>query len=164
MKNEINICSIKRESIVDGYGFRYVIFTQGCKHHCKGCFNPDTHSFDTKKLVDTNELLKEIKDNHMIDGVTLSGGDPFEQSKNLIDFVQKIKKENLTIWAYTGYTFEELLIDFEKYRLLKEIDILVDGKFDINLKDETLVFRGSRNQRVIDVQKALQHNQIVLFK
>lgn len=160
----VNICSIKKESIVDGYGFRYVIFTQGCRHNCKGCFNTSTHTFNTGKNMSLSQALQEIKENKLIDGITLSGGDPFEQSEKLVEFARTVKKENLTIWAYTGYTFEELLMDFNKYKLLKEVDVLVDGKFDISLKDETLVFRGSTNQRIIDVQKSLYQNKIILQK
>ena len=159
----IRIHDIISESIVDGPGFRYVIFSQGCKHHCKECFNPSTHDFKGGYLKDIDEILNEIKSNEeLLRGVTFSGGDPFEQTKEFTELAKRIRQlnNNLDIWSYTGYTFEQIIKDPDKLNLLKQLDVLVDGRFDINLKDETLFFRGSSNQRIIDVQKSLKNNVI----
>lgn len=124
----LRISGIERESIVDGDGIRYVIFTQGCPHHCPGCHNPQTHSFDAGKLISVNELLADIsKRKDYIDGITLSGGEPFCQSDQCSVIAEQARKMGLTVWCYTGYLFEELY--GRNDRLLNHIDILVDGPF-----------------------------------
>lgn len=149
----IRIAGIEEESIVDGPGIRLVIFTQGCKHNCIDCHNPETHSFQGGDLIDINQIIQMIKENPLLDGITLSGGEPFEQAYECSLLAKKVRGLGLNIVTYSGYTFEELL-KAEKFRsLLLETDLLVDGRFEINKKSTLLPFRGSTNQRIIDVKK-----------
>ncbi len=154
------------ESIVDGPGLRYTIYVQGCPHHCEGCHNPQTHDFSGGHDVDTDDILNEILENPLLDGVTFSGGEPFCQAKALSELGNKIKQHGLGLMAYTGYTIEYLLSnsnDENAYLpLLKEIDYLVDGKFVLSLKSYEAKFRGSTNQRIIDVRKSLDTNEVVI--
>ena len=158
--NELRVAGIIKESIADGPGIRYVIFVQGCKHNCEGCHNPQTHSFAGGSLIDTNTIIKEIKRNPLLDGVTFTGGEPFEQAAVLADLGQQIRKMGLNIITYTGYTFEYILEhmkDIEGWgELLNITDILVDGRFEIEKLNLMLKFRGSENQRVLDVKKSLE--------
>ena len=155
---KIRIAGIEEESIVDGPGIRLVVFTQGCKHNCKGCHNPESHSFEGGKLVDIEEILQEIKSNPLLDGLTLSGGDPFEQWQASSELAKSVKKLGLNVVTYTGYTFEEILKDQGFKELLLQTDILIDGKYEIEEKSLLLQFRGSKNQRIIDVKKFLGSN------
>ena len=164
MAYELRICGIEPESIVDGKGFRYVIFTQGCPHQCPGCHNPQSHDFDAGRLANIEQLFQEICENPLLKGVTFSGGEPFCQPKPLVELAKLIHTKNLDITTFTGYTYEALL---EKHdpdidALLKETDVLIDGPFLENQKDLTLVFRGSRNQRVIDLNKTSDSGCLVL--
>lgn len=159
----LRISGIERESIVDGDGIRYVIFTQGCPHHCPGCHNPQTHSFDAGKLINTDELLADIsKRKDYIDGITLSGGEPFCQSGQCSVIAEQARKMGLTVWCYTGYLFEELY--GRNDRLLNHIDILVDGPFIQQKRSLALQFRGSTNQRLIDIPASLEAGVAVLRK
>ena len=127
---KIRLYGTVNDSIVDGPSLRYVIFTQGCLHHCPGCHNPDSHAIDGGYIEDTEQCLLEIDQNPLLDGVTLSGGEPFLQATALIHFVQKVKKRHLHVMIYSGYTFEEILeLGDEENRLLSLCDTLVDGKF-----------------------------------
>ncbi len=156
----IKLSGIEPESIVDGPGFRFVVFTQGCRHNCKGCHNPQTHDPEGGYWEDTDNLILQIKKNPLLKGVTLSGGEPFDQAEALCDFVSQIKACGYDIFAYSGYTFEQLIEGAESrpawLELLKVCDTLVDGRFEIEQKSLELVFRGSRNQRIIDVAKSLE--------
>ncbi|MBQ3422068.1 MAG: anaerobic ribonucleoside-triphosphate reductase activating protein [Romboutsia sp.] len=147
------------DSIVDGPGLRTVIWTQGCPHKCKGCHNPQTHDYNGGELIDIFEIIEQIKNVKLQKGVTISGGEPFIQVESLIEIVKEIKNNtNLDIWVYSGYTFEQLISNVNKNKnieFLNYIDVLVDGKFEEDKKDINLQFRGSSNQRVIDVQKTL---------
>ncbi|HEY8362091.1 MAG TPA: anaerobic ribonucleoside-triphosphate reductase activating protein [Tissierellaceae bacterium] len=154
---KLRIAGIVEESIVDGPGIRLVVFTQGCKHNCVGCHNPETHSFTGGKLVDIDSIVEMVKSNPLLDGITLSGGEPFEQVKECTYLAKKIKELGLSVVTYTGYTFEEILKDERLRELLLYTDILIDGKFDITKKSLDLQFRGSSNQRIIDVKKYLGH-------
>jgi len=146
---------------VDGEGIRYVIFTQGCPHHCPGCHNPQTHSFEAGKLVSLDELIADIsKRKDYLDGITLSGGEPFCQSDQCCIIAEKAHEMGLTVWCYTGFLFEEVYGRRDK--LLEQIDILVDGPFIQTEKSLDLEFRGSRNQRVIDVPASLKEGVAVL--
>jgi len=164
--DKIRIAGVVKESIVDGPGIRYVIFTQGCPHHCPGCHNPQTHDECGGKFVSQEELIKDIHSNPLVSGVTFSGGEPFLQAKVLSELASKLKKEKYDIMVYTGYEYEYLkknANDNNCYMdLLKKSDILVDGKFDIAKKDERLVFKGSSNQRVIDLKTSLSENNLVI--
>ena len=161
--------SITFDSIVDGPGLRMVIWTQGCIHNCKECHNPQTHDLCGGFDVETEEIVNKMKTLKLQKGITLSGGEPFLQQEALTQIAKEAKKNNLDVWAYTGFTLEQLLdannaSKFKNLNLLKEIDVLVDGKFEIYKKDFTLKFRGSSNQRVIDVQKTLKLKKIVLME
>ena len=159
----LNLSGIIKESIVDGKGIRYVIFVQGCPHHCYGCQNPSTWEFKQNILIDEQKIIDDILDNALCSGITLSGGEPFTQAKDLLPLVQKIHSLGKNVWAYTGYTFEQLIqFNDDRTELLKNIDVLVDGRFILEQRDISLQFRGSKNQRVINVQKSLQEKQIIL--
>ncbi|NLK44145.1 MAG: anaerobic ribonucleoside-triphosphate reductase activating protein [Tissierellia bacterium] len=152
---KLRVAGIVDESIVDGPGIRLVVFTQGCKHNCIGCQNPETHSFKGGELININSIIQMIKSNPLLDGITLSGGEPFEQVRECAILAKKVRELGLNVVTYTGYTFEEILKDENSRELLLYTDILIDGKFDITKKSLMLKFRGSTNQRIIDVRKYL---------
>ncbi|MDD2180767.1 MAG: anaerobic ribonucleoside-triphosphate reductase activating protein [Bacilli bacterium] len=158
---------IQRDSIVDGEGLRTVIWTQGCAHKCFGCHNPSTHSFKEGFLQDIEELKEQIKNSHNQDGITLSGGDPFFQLDASLEISSFSQSIGLNVWAYTGYTFEQLMLLSKKndkiLKLLQNIDVLVDGRFDLSKKSLDWKFRGSKNQRIIDVKKSLRQNKAVII-
>lgn len=166
--SKIRIAGYVDDSIVDGPGIRFTIFTQGCAHHCFNCHNPETWAFDKGKDVDIDELISKIKRNPLLQGITLSGGDPLYQVNACLELVKKVKELNsdLDIIIYTGFTFEELADNFKKNNdllsLLKLSDILIDGKYEDSLRDLTLRFRGSSNQRVINLKKTFLEEKIVL--
>jgi len=151
--SKIRIAGIEEESIVDGPGIRLVVFTQGCNHI--GCHNPETHSFYGGKLIDIDNIINMIIENPLLDGITLSGGEPFEQAIECSILAKKVRNMGLNVVTYTGYTFEEILRNDNFRELLLQTDILIDGKFDISKKSMMLQFRGSTNQRIIDVKKYL---------
>lgn len=157
----IRISGIEPESIVDGEGIRYVIFTQGCPHHCPGCHNPQTHPFGGGKLMSIEDILDDIsKRKNWIDGITLSGGEPFCQIYQCALIAEKAHQMGLSVWCYTGYLFEDLYR--QGIELLKHIDVLVDGPFVQAEKSLDLDFRGSRNQRVIDIPESLKEGVAIL--
>ncbi len=149
------------DSIVDGKGLRFTVFTQGCPHNCPGCHNPETHSFDSGNEITVDELFEKIKQNPLLDGVTFSGGEPMCQAEALTKLAEKCKKIGLDIWIYSGFTFEEITADSKMKKLLECADVLVDGKFHENERSLDLLFRGSTNQRIIDVQASLKSNKVV---
>ncbi len=160
----LKISGIANDSIVDGPGIRFTVFTQGCPHHCEGCHNPQTHDPDGGEDRDTADLLEKIKANPLLDGVTFSGGEPFMQSEILAYFGREIKSLGLNIVTYTGFTFEELYCNRDKNgwgELLKVTDYLVDGPFILEKKDWKIKFRGSSNQRYIDCQASLAAGRAV---
>ncbi len=167
MNGKIRLSGIAYESLVNGPGMRRVFFSQGCRHKCKGCFNPDTHDFNGGELRDMDELIADVKENPILKGITFSGGDPLEQADKFAYMAKEFKKMNLNIWCYTGYKFEYLLEnsnDENKFRdLLENIDVLVDGRFEESLKEEGLKFKGSSNQRIIDVPKSLKAGEVILL-
>lgn len=158
---QIRIAGLVPESFVDGDGIRFAVFMQGCLRNCEGCQNPDTHALDGGQLVDTNEILAAIKKNPLLNGITLTGGEPLLQIEPATELARAVKNFGLNVWCYTGYTFEDLPADSKQ--LLNFVDILVDGAFDINQRDLTLQFRGSTNQRIIDVKKSREQNKIVTW-
>ena len=166
MEGKIKIAGIVKESIVDGPGIRLVIFTQGCVHNCIGCHNPETHSFSNGYYMDIEKIVEMVRSDPLLDGITLSGGEPFHQGKSCAILAKKVKKMGLNIVTYTGYTFEDLMkeIDINSgwKELLFETDILIDGKFDIEKKSLLLKFRGSENQRIIDVKSSLEKNKVII--
>ena len=159
---KIRIAGFEPESIVDGEGIRFVIFTQGCPHHCEGCHNPETHDFGGGKLTDTDALFEESTENPLTGGVTFSGGEPFCQAEALYELGKRFKERGLHLMAYSGWTFEELLIkaESEEYigKLLSILDILVDGRFELAKRSLMLKYRGSENQRIVDVQRSIVEN------
>ncbi|WPC42016.1 anaerobic ribonucleoside-triphosphate reductase activating protein [Clostridium sp. JS66] len=168
LNKSIRLSGIIYESLVNGPGLRRVLFSQGCKHNCRGCFNPSTHCYDGGELRDMDELLDDIRKNPMLKGITFSGGDPFEQASKFAYMAEKIKETNLNIWCYTGYTFEYIFEHRNEHegweQLLNNIDVLVDGKFEEDKKSNNLKYRGSSNQRIIDVKKTLNMKQIITLE
>jgi len=164
MEEKLRLSGIMRESIVDGPGLRYTIFAQGCIHACKGCQNPQTHEFEGGFLASPHAILRDIKKNPLISGVTFSGGDPFCQAKAFFELGLMLKKEKFHIMTYTGYTYEEILSskDPAMQDLLSVSDILVDGRFILEMRDLNLKFRGSSNQRLINVPVSLHEKKVVL--
>jgi anaerobic ribonucleoside-triphosphate reductase activating protein len=162
MWDNLRISGTVNDSIVDGPGLRYVIFTQGCPHHCPGCHNPETLDFSGGKLISTQTLYENICSNPLLSGVTFSGGEPFVQAAQLFTLAKEIKKAGLELAIYSGYTLEELLQDEAKHRLLSYADVLIDGRFVLAERSLTLPFRGSVNQRIIDVPASLQAGNAVL--
>ena len=164
---KIRISGIVAESIVDGPGLRYTLFTQGCPHRCDGCHNPETHDFNSGEDKDADEIVEEMFSNPLIDGITFSGGEPFCQADKLAYIAKKVKKAGYSVYAYTGYVFEYLCGKFtdenEYMEFLKYIDVLIDGKFDIAKKSYELKFKGSSNQRIIDVQDSLKKKEVILI-
>lgn len=148
----MRLSGIVEESIVDGPGLRYVLFTQGCPHHCKGCHNPQTHDFEGGFPFTAEAALTQIGENPLLAGVTLSGGEPFEQAQALCAVAEGVKTMRKNVMTYTGYTFEALLArnDYWTNRLLELTDVLVDGPYVESLRDLELQFRGSSNQRLLD--------------
>ena len=152
----IRIAGIESESIVDGVGIRYVVFTQGCPHHCLGCQNIETWDPIKGSDKDTRDIVKEFTSNAcaLIDGITLSGGEPFEQPDACLVLARAAKEHGLTVWCYTGYVYEELLSAMNPavHELLKNIDVLVDGRFIQEMKSLNIGFRGSTNQRILHLK------------
>lgn len=161
---KLKIAGTANDSIVDGPGIRFTVFTQGCPHKCRGCHNPGTHDPEGGEWIDTEDLLKKIQVNPLLDGVTFSGGEPFCQAEALAELGRQIKALGLNIVTYTGYTFERLYEEREKNnfgKLLEVTDFLVDGPFILEEKDWEIKFRGSRNQRYIDCQASLKEGRAV---
>lgn len=162
----LRIAGIVRESIVDGPGIRFTVFVQGCPHHCYGCHNAQTHDFSGGYDCDTDRILEEIVKDPLVSGVTFSGGEPFCQAKGLSELAKEVKKRGYDLISYSGYTFEQICDDSEKHpermELLKQCDYLIDGKFEMDKKDLTLHFRGSSNQRIIDVKKSLEESKAII--
>lgn len=167
-ENKIKISGIVKESTVDGPGFRYVVFTQGCPHHCKGCHNPQTHSFDGGSYIDIDTILEDVKKNPLLRGVTISGGEPFMQAKKIAKLLSKIDRKKLSTILYTGFLYEDLLNNANENNgymdLLKQADLLIDGKFEEDLMDENLLFRGSSNQRVIKCKESVESGNLQLHE
>lgn len=169
----VRIAGIEKDSTVDGEGWRLAIFFQGCKHECIGCQNPQTWDFSGGQEVSEEELLKLIDEafdeNPILDGITLSGGDPFFQSDKLLKICKEQKSKGRNIWAYTGFIFDNFLnrsnsnVTDSMVELLNYIDVVVDGPFILNKKTIDIPYVGSSNQRLIDVQKTLKSNSIQLY-
>ncbi|QQE46317.1 anaerobic ribonucleotide reductase-activating protein [Peptoniphilus harei] len=162
----MNFAQIRKYDVANGPGIRTTIFVTGCTHKCHNCFNEDYQDFDfgdpwTQK--ETDEVIEDLKLDE-VKGLTILGGEPFQNEVDLLQVLRDIKKEvQKDIWIFSGYTYEEILKDEDKKKLLEECDVLVDGRFVEALKDLSLRFRGSSNQRIIDVQKSLESNEVVLF-
>lgn len=171
----IRVAGRELESVIDGEGLRYVLFMQGCSHNCLGCQNPDTHAFDGGELMDEQEILDEVDKDPILDGVTLSGGDPFFQADKLIPMCEHWRKRGLDLWAYTGFKFEEFLnfinkescskkVTDDMIKLLEYLDVVVDGPFVLSKKTMEKAYVGSSNQRLVDVKKSLANNKVILYE
>ena len=159
----IRVLDILEDTMVDGPGFRTSIYCSGCGHHCPGCHNPQSWNFDGGREMSTEEIMKIIEADPYAN-VTFSGGDPMYQAVGFAELAREIRKRtNKDIWCYTGFTFESL-INHDQRELLEQIDVLVDGPFIEKLRDTDLLFRGSSNQRLIDVQSSLYECKIVLWQ
>jgi len=157
-----------QDSIVDGPGLRFTLFTQGCPHRCEGCHNPETHDANGGSEISTDEIIKKLLSNPLTDGITFSGGEPFEQSGDCAVIAKAAHENSLNVWAYSGYTFERLYemsqTDMDVKAFLEQVDVLVDGPFILSQRSLSLKWRGSKNQRIIDVKKSLETGSAVLLE
>ena len=162
--NTLKVMDIVYSSSVDGVGFRDVVFVAGCPHRCEGCHNPQTWEIENGKEISVGEVFSLLTKSKITD-VTFSGGEPFFQAEALLELAIKIKKEtHKTIWIYSGYTFEEIVKNDRKRSLLQLCDVLVDGRFVKEQAVPNLRFRGSSNQRLVDVSESLSQNQLILWE
>lgn len=163
-KPTIRVAGIENDSITDGPGLRFVLFMQGCPFHCEGCHNPHTLPLEGGNDMSVDEIMRLVESNPLLSGVTLSGGEPFIQAKQLVPLAKRIKQYGLELAAYSGFTFEQLLSseDEDKHELLKVLDILIDGPFIKNKKSLDIGFRGSANQRFINAKESfIQRKPII---
>ena len=161
----IRLAGLTADSIVDGPGMRLTVFTQGCVHACPGCHNPSAHALDGGTLAETDDILAQLARNALQAGITLSGGEPFLQPEACLALAEGVHAQGKTVWAFTGWTWEELLREDDPARmaLLRAVDVLVDGPFLLAERTLELPFRGSRNQRLIDVPRSLAASCVVPF-
>lgn len=159
----MRIASTTHDSIVDGPGLRYVVFTQGCPHRCPGCHNPDTHDSAGGKELPVEEVIRDMLSNPLTDGVTLSGGEPFAQPDACAQIARAAHQAGLNVWCYSGWTLERLLDMPAAAPLLHEIDVLIDGPFLLEQRSLTLKWRGSRNQRVLDAKQSCLEGRAVPY-
>ena len=161
------LCGVNFESMVDGEGVRAVLFISGCLHNCPYCHSPQTHSFTygveiNQELID--DINAEITKRPYISGITLSGGDCMYSPVETLKLIKKLNIPHNNIWCYTGFTFEQLIKNNNQLQLLKHINVLVDGRFEYSKRDITLAFKGSSNQRIIDVKQSLKQGEIILYE
>lgn len=156
---KIRLAGIVKESIVDGVGVRFVVFTQGCSRNCEGCHNPETHDFNGGKEYEIAEIVEMMKESPLISGLTISGGEPFSQQEACTELAKEAHKLGLNVWCYTGYEFYEVIGS----PLLREVDVLVDGEFTLSRKSLRHRFRGSSNQRVIDVKESFKQHLVIPY-
>ena len=163
----IRLFGLVTDSIVDGPGFRVSIFTQGCPHHCEGCHNPGSHDPAAGKEWTLDEVEKKFTGNPLLDGITLTGGEPFQQPAACAELARRAHQKGLNVWSYSGYTYEKLRElakqDEGVNALLSEIDVLVDGPFRLNERSLVLLYCGSKNQRLIDMKKTRKTGEVVLW-
>lgn len=160
----LSILSILEDTTVDGPGFRTTVYCAGCPNACPGCHNPQTWDIHNGQWMQVEDIMRVIKADPFAN-VTFSGGDPMFQAEGFAELAQAIKaRTNKTIWCYTGFTFEALIKNPQQRQLLELVDVLVDGPFVEKLKDPDLLFRGSSNQRLIDVPLSLQQGKVVLWE
>ena len=168
MSGSIRLAGIVRESIVDGPGIRFTVFCQGCPHGCPGCHNPESHDFEGGSDCSIDRILEEIDKDPLLAGVTFSGGEPFCQPEAFLQLAEAVKTRNLNITTFSGYTYEQLCEMAETNTAVKKLlditDILVDGPYIKEKRDLTLQFRGSSNQRVIDMNRTRKQNQVVIWQ
>ena len=158
----LELSGIVSDSIVDGPGIRTTIFSQGCPHHCPGCHNPETWAFGCGTRIPVEAVVEIVESNPLCRGVTFSGGEPFAQAEGFARLARVLKEKGYEIASYSGYTFEALLRGSEAQKeLLRSIDILIDGRFILAQKSLEIAFRGSRNQRILDIKKSLAEGRAV---
>ena len=164
MTDKISVMNIVEDTTVDGPGFRTTIYCAGCPNHCKGCHNPESWNICNGKMTSIDDIMKVVMADEFAD-VTFSGGDPMFQPEGFTTLARKIKENSdKTIWCYSGFRFEQIIKDSAKSKLLHWIDVLVDGKYEEELRDTDLLFRGSSNQRLIDVQASLATGKVTLYQ
>ena len=151
---KFQIAGIIRGTTVDGPGFRTSIYLSGCRHNCLGCHNPEAQNPEYGDLMTLEEILKIVEEEDF--DVTLSGGDPLYNPAKLKILIEALKENGRNVWIYTGYTWEEIVKDETLYEAIKNADTIVDGRFDLSLKDSDLPFRGSSNQRIIDIKNTIR--------
>ncbi len=156
----MRIAGIVRDSITNGVGVRDVIFVQGCGKHCEGCHNPQTWDYNGGEHRFIGDLVKELSDSS--NNVTISGGEPFDQYYDLVELCRQLKQQGKSIWVYTGNIVKPTHSVYKK--LAVYVDVIVDGRFCIGLKDKELLFRGSSNQRIIDLPKSVEAEEVVLWE
>lgn len=163
--NNIKLSGVIKESIVDGPGFRYVIFTQGCKKRCFMCHNAETQPLDGGYEEKLDNLVLDWQNNPLLQGITISGGEPFLQPEAVLYLMKKAKETNLDVLVYSGYYIEDLRRFNNKYvdEIFKVADYLIDGEFEFTNKDLNLLFRGSSNQRIIDLNLTNERNELVII-
>lgn len=160
---KIRVAGIVNDSIVDGPGLRLTVFTQGCPHHCPGCHNPQSHAFDGGELREIDDILEIARENFLLDGITLSGGEPFAQAEACAEIARGAHEAGLNVWCYSGYTFEQLMSGKDEWlELLRNVDVLVDGPFVLEKRTLDAKFRGSHNQRVLDIPASLAAGKAVV--
>lgn len=162
----MRIAGLVQDSIVDGPGLRFSVFTQGCPHRCEGCHNPGTHDPAGGSEMPVSAVIQQMLSNPLTDGVTLTGGEPFLQAADCAEIAEAAKKAGLGVWTYSGWTFEELynMPDPAVRRLLELTDVLVDGRFVLKERSLSLKWRGSGNQRLVDVKGSLAEGRAVLYE
>lgn len=165
-KDEIRLSGIIEESIVDGPGYRFVIFTQGCPKRCFMCHNPETQSLEGGYTYKLNKIVEKFSKDSLITGITISGGEPFIQPDKVLYLVKEAKKINLNVLLYSGFYYEQLIDLNNKYinEILNNADYLIDGPFEYKKKDLSLLFRGSSNQRIIDLKKTKLKNKLTIIE
>lgn len=168
MASTVRLAGICYNSLVNGPNMRRVFFFQGCRHNCPGCFNPDTHDFNKGKVFNIADLVKDTVADTTVHGVTLSGGDPLEQADAAATMAEMFSMLGYNVWCYTGYVFEDLLVimkeDNNICRLLHSVDVIVDGKFVKELSNNEIhfmKFKGSENQRIINVPESLKTGAVI---
>jgi anaerobic ribonucleoside-triphosphate reductase activating protein len=159
----LRLAGTDRYSDNDGPGLRYVIFLQGCSRNCKGCHNPKSHDYSGGVAVSTDKILREIESLEYIQGITFSGGEPLDQTVALLPLLIQLKQKDYNICLYTGYTYEEIANDKVKFEAVKLTDLLIDGPYIQSKRSVSLRYRGSANQRLIDVQRSLKTNRVELL-
>lgn len=166
----MKIAGFYDESISNGLGWRAVLFVSGCPHYCPGCHNKEAQDFNYGEEFNEEEILKRIKENSILNGITISGGEPLckENIPGVLKFIKDVKeiRPEFNVWCYSGYTLDQLIDrnDEETNKCLNEIDVLVDGRFVEEKKDPTLKFRGSSNQRILDLKPSLQTHKFIEYK
>lgn len=165
MGEKLRLAGVIRESIVDGPGWRFVVFVQGCPHHCPGCQNPQTHDFEGGYEGDIDTLFAEFCKNPILAGITMSGGEPFSQAKPLAALAHKVHEAGKNVVTFSGWTYEQLVDGASEengwMQLLRETDYLIDGRFVLEKKSLEVKFRGSTNQRIVDVGQSLAAGTVV---